>query len=116
MKLKEKYVELLMEDYCNVIKTEYDALEVLNIIQDTIIDEAIESFINNDLCLFNNKMSAFDWFYGEGIELYQLEEANITITNDMVGKDMKEAIIDALLNSKPNYYKVNNDIYLTHWE
>lgn len=111
-----KCVELLKENYCRVIKTTEDAEAVLRKLRSIVIDENLEKFITDDLCVFSSRTEAFNWFEeDEAISIYRLKNISEQITPDMVGLNWGDAIETLFLNEKENYICVNDKIHLTYW-
>lgn len=107
--MDNKNVILICEEF-NI--SESDAILILKEIERIIREEKLEDFILNDLCIFKSKNDAFDWFYDdEKTGKINESDLDIEITKDMVGKDLK----NILLECKENYIEVKDDLYITYW-
>lgn len=112
---KNECINLIKENHCKIIKTNNDAEKVFDALKDVIMECHLKDFINEDLCVFSNKTDAFNWFFSDEGDILESIK-NITITNNMVGKNMEDIIKDEVLLDRENYIKVNENIHLTYWQ
>lgn len=114
--LKSVCIELLKENHGRTIKTDSDAELVFEIIAKEVRLDKLKDFIEDDLCIFSSQYDAYDWFSnGEENLLVALKNTDITITNNMVGQNLRDVLVSELLSDKENYIKVNDNIHLTYW-
>lgn len=106
---KDQYIiEYLCDNSCIEI-TPDEAELILHEIKDIVYDEKLIHFIQEDLCIFKSKEQALNWFDND--EKIDRDYIDFKITQDMVGKD----ILDIILENKENYLRINNTLHLTWW-
>lgn len=120
---KKACLELVKEEFRFLLQTDNEA----EIVCDKLIEEyensnrneGFEVFVTDSVCMFDCKEDAFEWFVSFSISclalLDILDTQNLKVTQDMVGKDFSDAIIDCYLDSQENYMKINDHIYLAWW-
>lgn len=114
--LQSRCMELLKENFSNVIKTSMDAKFVFDELNAIVDNHEIETFIKEDLCVFSNRNDALQWFLSEDDDVLELVKSlDIKVTSDMVGMNLHEVMEIAFLEDKENYIEVNEDIHLTYW-
>lgn len=107
---KDQYIiEYLCENNMDLGLIKEEAELILYEIKDIILDDQLISFIQEDLSIFRSKEKALTWF-NDGEEISR-NEMDFKITQDMVGKD----VIDVVLENKENCIKINDTLYLTWW-
>ena len=109
--LKEKYINLIKKNH-PIVENNKDAELILDEISNIVTDEILEDFIINDLCIFNNKKYAFNWFFDDSqTGSIQIDNIDFEIESYMIGNNIK----DILLEGKENYIKINDNLHLTYW-
>ncbi len=120
---KKACLELIKEEFRFLLQTDEEA----EIVCDKLISEyessnrheGFEAFVIDSVCMFDCKEDAFEWFVGTNTSylalLDELDTQNLEITQDMVGKDLCDALIDCYLDNQENYMKINDHIYLAWW-
>lgn len=107
---KDKYmIAYLCEQHKDIGLIEEEAELILHEIKDFISEENLIYFIQEDLSVFRSADDALSWF-NEEEELHKYD-IDFTITEDMVGKE----IVELILENKENCAKLINGIYLTWW-
>lgn len=113
---KETYIELIKD---NMVYEMSD--EEASIIYDFLVnnlkvkDEWLKDYIEDNLRLFINKTDLFDWVYDE--KLYPSEFlddycSEIIISQDMVGKSLKDIVVTHISENYIDYLKVNDNLYV----
>ena len=108
---KKACLELIKEEFRFLLQTDEEA----EIVCDKLISEyessnrheGFEAFVIDSVCMFDCKEDAFEWFVGTNTSylalLDELDTQNLEITQDMVGKDLCDALIDCYLDNQENY-------------
>lgn len=110
MGVTEKHIKLL--EYMRGLNY-YEAKAVLKIILEDIQPKDVNKFIEDELCVFREKIDAFNWIFDDEEDgVIDKDNIDLIITEDMVGRNLK----DIILESQENYIEVIKDkLYITHW-
>ena len=120
---REDYLNLIKEEFRFVIQLDEEAEEVYDILireyESSNRKEDFDVFIIDSVCAFDSKEDAFEWFMGPSRNylalLDELDTQNLEITEDMVGKDFSDALIDCYLDNAENCEKIHDTLYITWW-
>lgn len=120
---KKACLGLVKEEFRFLLQTDEEAETVCDRLikeyENSNRTEGFEAFVVDSVCMFDCKKDAFEWFIGTDTSYFQLlcelYTQNLEITEDMVGKDLGDAVIDCYLDNQENYVEINDHIHLTWW-
>lgn len=108
---KQDLVKRICNRWSHINITEEQTLAIADFIEKEIEERYIINFIEDDLSVFRDKKDAFNWFFDdEEIGCISIDSIDLVITEDMIGKNFK----DIILEGKENYKEVAG-LYLTWW-
>ena len=120
---KKACLDLVKEEFRFLLQTEEEAENVCDRLikeyENSNRTEGFEGFVVDSVCMFDCKEDAFEWFVGTGtsylVLLDELDTQNLEVTEDMVGKNLSDAVIDCYLVNQENYVEINDHVHLTWW-